>query len=212
MKFNHLICTASVVAAMSLSLGACKSNDAESAAQTTDNSANAAIECIMTRSSVREYDPEHAVSADTIETILRAAMAAPTAVNSQPWEFIVVNEREALDSLSAALPRAKMLSTAPLAIVTCGNLGRALQGEGQGFWIQDVSAATENLLLAAHALGLGAVWTGVYPSQKRVEAVQKHFNLPDSIIPLAVVPMGYPVAPANIKDKWKPEYIHNNRW
>lgn len=177
-------------------------------------SANPALECILTRTSVRQYEADHTISRDTIETLLRAAMSAPTAVNKQPWAFVAIDDRQALDSLSASLPYARMLTSAPLAIVVCGDLSKVIESENaeRGFWIQDVSAATENLLLAAHSLGLGAVWTGVYPDNERVKAVQQRLGMPGSIIPLAVVPIGYPAGPQTPKDKWKTENIHYNRW
>lgn len=171
-----------------------------------------AIENILTRTSVRQYDTTRTISPDTVETLLRAAMSAPTAVNKQPWQFVVLDNREAIDSLSEYLPYAKMLEHAPLAIVTCGDLTQAIEGEGETYWIQDVSAATENLLLAAHALGLGAVWTGVYPIAERVAGVQKALAMPDSIVPLAVVPIGYPAMEQAPKDKWKPEKVHYNKY
>lgn len=171
-----------------------------------------AIENILTRTSVRQYDTTRTISPDTVETLLRAAMSAPTAVNKQPWQFVVLDNREAIDSLSEYLPYAKMLEHAPLAIVTCGDLTQAIEGEGETYWIQDVSAATENLLLAAHALGLGAVWTGVYPIAERVTGVQKALAMPDSIVPLAVVPIGYPAMEQAPKDKWKPEKVHYNKY
>ena len=172
----------------------------------------AVLQCIETRTSVRQYQPDRAIPQDTVELLLRAAMAAPTAVNKQPWAFIVLDRREAIDSLVSALPYAKMLSHAPLAIVTCGDMNKAIEGDGRDFWIQDVSAATENLLLAAHALGLGAVWTGVYPLQDRVEGVQRALGLPANIIPLSVVPVGYPVGEQTPKDKRVPENVHYNKW
>lgn len=141
-----------------------------------------------------------------------AAMSAPTAVNRQPWAFVVIDKREILDSLAEGLPYAKMLKHAPLAIIPCGDLDKALEGDGQAFWIQDVSAATENMLIAANALGVGAVWTAVYPDESRIDAVRKVLGMPATIMPLAVVPMGYPAGEHHPKDKWKPENIHYNGW
>lgn len=183
--------------------------DNDKATASADN--NAAIENIMTRCSVRQYQADRTIPKDTVELLLRAAMAAPTAANKQPWQFIVIDERAALDSLAEALPYAKMLREAPLAIVTCGDLTKAIE-DAPDFWIQDVSASTENLLLAAHALGLGAVWTGVYPNAERQTAVSQTLNLPSYIIPLAVVPVGYPNADQTPKDKWNTDNIHYNRW
>ena len=164
--------------------------------------ANPALFSIMTRSSVRAYT-DQAISNDTIEAILRAAMAAPTAVNSQPWHFVVVTDRARLDSIAATLPNAeRMLNQTPLAIAVCGNENRFLQGEGREYWVQDCSAATENLLLAAHALGLGAVWCGIYPIADRVADARRALLLPDSITPLCIVPIGHPADKPNVKDKW----------
>ncbi len=196
-------------------MSSCNNNTAtEQVATAETGSDNQALECILTRTSVRQYDENRTISRDTIETLLRAAMAAPTAVNKQPWAFVAIDNRQDLDSLAAVLPYARMLAKAPLAIVTCGDMSKIIDGEtpDKGFWIQDVSAATENLLLAAHALGLGAVWTGVYPDADRVKAVQQRLGMPDSIIPLAVVPVGYPAGPQTPKDKWKTENVHFNRW
>lgn len=138
-------------------------------------------------------------------------MAAPTAVNRQPWQFVVIDTRESLDSLAEVLPYAKMLNHASLAIVPCGDLSKAFEDEPM-YWVQDLSAATENLLLAAHSLGLGAVWTGVYPTTERVGAVSQRLGLPSNIVPLAVVPIGYPEGEQHPKDKWNPEVIHYNHW
>lgn len=196
-------------------MSSCNNNTNNEAGVTTENpSVNPALECILTRTSVRQYDENRTISRDTVETLLRAAMAAPTAVNKQPWAFVAIDNRQDLDSLAAVLPYARMLTKAPLAIVACGDMSKTIDGEtpDKGFWIQDVSAATENLLLAAHALGLGAVWTGVYPDAERVKAVQQRLGMPDSIIPLAVVPIGYPAGPQTPKDKWKTENVHFNRW
>jgi len=176
------------------------------------DSTNAAIDNIMTRTSVRQYHPDRTIGADTIETLLRAAMSAPSAVNKQPWEFVVIDNRADIDTLASVLPYAKMLNQAPVAIVTCGNMERALEGDARGFWIQDVSAATENLLLAAHAMGLGAVWTGVYPDSTRVADVRRTLKLPVNVIPLAVVPLGFPAAPQTPKEKWDTAKVHHNVW
>ncbi len=196
-----------------MALSSCTTSSTPNA--TADQSTgNAALECILTRTSVRQYQPDRTISRDTVETLLRAAMSAPTAVNKQPWAFIALDDRAALDSLAQVLPYARMLTKAPLAIVTCGDLSKAIDGEDadKGFWIQDVSAATENLLLAAHAMGLGAVWTGVYPDAERVKDVQERLGLPANVIPLAVVPVGYPTGPQKPKEKWDPANVHFNKW
>lgn len=176
---------------------------------TGSNSANAeeaVLENIATRTSIRKYEAK-AVEKDKVEKLLKAAMAAPTAKNMQPWHFIVVTDKAKLEALAEANPHAKMAAGAPLAIVVCGDLGKALDGEGQANWAIDASAATENMLLAAHAMGLGAVWTGTFPYKERVAAVSKVLNLPKNIIPLNTVVIGYPAESPKPKDKFKEENI-----
>lgn len=174
-----------------------------------DGSETAVLDNIATRTSIRDYE-DRPVENDKVEKMLRAAMAAPTAMNKQPWHFIVADKREVIDRLADANPRAKMLRKAPLAIVVCGDMDKAIEGGGRDFWIQDASAATENLLLAAHAMKLGAVWTGVYPAEDRTEAVKEVFNLPDNIIPLNIIAIGYPAESPMPKDKFKTENISYN--
>lgn len=169
------------------------------------------VEDIMSRSSVRSYT-ERKVEKATVDTLLRAAMAAPTAGNKQPWRFVVVDERAKLDSIASKYNSMTMAAEASLAVVMCGEPAATFPGDGQGYWIQDVSAATENLLLAAHSIGLGAVWCGIYPIPERVRGFSELLNLPDSIVPMACVCIGYPSGEITPKDKWKPEYIHYNSW
>ena len=173
-------------------------------------SQNDTVSTILTRTSIRAYTSQP-VEQEKVETLLRAAMAAPTAMNKQPWDFVVVNDAKVLAALSDSLPYAKMLKQAQLAIVVCGNKHKTIEGNGEDFWIQDASAATENLLLAAHAMGLGAVWTGVYPTE-RVAPVSTVLGMPDYVVPLNVIPVGYPAESPEPKDKWKPENIHYNAW
>lgn len=142
--------------------------------------------------------------------MLRAAMAAPTAMNKQPWHFVVVDQRNVLDALAGTNPYAKMLKKAPLAIVVCGNTDKMIEGGGRDFWIQDASAATENLLLAAHAMGLGAVWTGAYPSEERCISISKVLSLSDNLIPLNMIVVGYPAEHPQPKQKFKEENISYN--
>lgn len=169
-----------------------------------------AIDTIMTRSSVRQYTDAPVTDAE-VETLLRAAMAAPTAVNKQPWEFVVVRDRAMLEALAAAHPHSRMSASAGCAIVVCG-VDNGLEGLMKEFWVQDCSAATENLLLAAHAMGLGAVWCGVYPVPEKVAAVRQVLGIPETAIPLNVVNIGHIDTCAVPKDKWHPEKIHHGRW
>lgn len=169
------------------------------------------VDNIMTRTSIRSYT-DKAVDAAMVETLLRAGMAAPTAKNQQPWDFMVVRDRALLQSLADSLPNALMTGEAPLAIVVCGNLQKSLPGVSASSWIMDTSAATENILLAAHSLGLGAVWTGVHPYPERIRAVRTVLGIPSYIVPLCVIPIGYPAETPAPKDKWKPENVHYNSW
>ena len=172
---------------------------------------NQVINNIMTRVSVREFTGEK-ISEEQIDTLLRAAMAAPSAINKQPWAFIVVTDDDLIAKLGEALPYSRCSNHPACAIIPCGDLSKAIEGEMGAFWINDVSAATENLLLAAHSMGLGAVWTGLHPDMNRATIVQQLLNLPDHIIPLCVVPVGIPAEFPAIKDKYKPENIHYNGW
>ena len=179
--------------------------------KTQKSDAQVAINNIMTRTSIRQYTNE-AVSKADIETMLRAGMAAPTAVNRQPWHFVVVTKREQLSALAAANRGTNMATKAPLAIVVCGNLQKAMPGTGQGFWVQDCSAATENILLAANALGLGAVWTGLYPDEEHSKAVRDVLKAPEHIVPLCTIVIGHPAENPTPKDKWKPENVSYNEF
>ncbi len=162
------------------------------------------LESILARKSVRQFTNQ-TVTEEQLETLVRVGMAAPSAVNRQPWMFFALNDRSLLDDLGTSLPYAKMLLQATAAIVVCGNLEKALNDWQQEFWVQDCSAATQNILLAAEAMGLGSVWTAVYPAQDRVEIVRKALELPPHLIPLNVLPLGYPEGIQKARDKWKPE-------
>jgi nitroreductase len=180
-----------------------------SAQQRTESGAQAAINNIMTRTSIRQYTNEPVSKAD-IETMLRAGMAAPTAVNKQPWHFVVVTDKAKLKALSGG--RGRMLEQCAVAIVVCGDMEKAMPGKAKEYWIQDCSAATENILLAANALGLGAVWTGVYPMEDRMAAVSKAMKLPETIVPLCTIVIGHPAEQPKPKDKWKPENVSYNEF
>ena len=193
------------VASMMIS---CNGNESQTETA-TPNKGMTAIDAIMTRTSIRSF-ADKAVSADTIEMLLRAGMAAPTAVNKQPWHFVVINDRAVMDALGGNGRQSQMWKESPLAIVVCGDMEKALEGPAQAFWVQDCSAATENILLAAHALGLGAVWTGCYPMEERMANVSQVLNLPETVVPLCVIVMGYPNESPAPKDKWKPENVSYN--
>lgn len=167
-----------------------------------------AMEAILQRRSIRRYTTE-TVPEETVRELLRAAMSAPSAGNEQPWHFIVVDDRTILNEIPKIHPYAQMLRTAPLAIVVCGDL----QKEGYpGFWPQDCAAATENLLLAATAHGLGVVWVGVHPLKEREQGLQKLLHLPEHIIPFAIVPIGHPAEHLPPASRFDQSRIHRNTW
>ena len=200
-----------VAACAMATMASCTSgNDATATQTTAAGSTEAVIENIMTRTSIRQFT-DRAIAKDTLDTIVKAGMAAPSAVNAQPWAFVVVTEKNMLDSLNSVHSHAN-LKTATAAIIVCGNMEKAMEGEGREFWVQDCSAATENILLAAHAYGLGAVWCGVYPMQERVKDVQQVLGMPETIVPLNIITMGYPDENPAPKDKFKSENIHYQKW
>lgn len=169
------------------------------------------LENIATRTSIRKFTQE-AVSQEDVEKMLRAGMAAPTAGNRQPWHFVVVDDRETLNEMTKANRNAPMLAKAPLAIIVCGDLSKGLKGDALDFWIQDVSAASENILLAAHALGLGATWTGLYPMMDRVKTMSEILNLPENLVPVNAIVIGHPADSPEPKDKFKQENISYNTY
>lgn len=166
------------------------------------------IEAILTRRSIRKYTAQK-VSEDEIITLLKAAMYAPSSRNQQAWQFIVVDNRKLLDSIPAVHPYAEMVRTAPLAIMVCGDTSIEKSAD---MWIQDCSAATQNLLLAAHGLGLGAVWLGVHFRKERSEGLKSLFGLPGHVHPLSLVAIGYPDEVREQPDRFRPDRIHRNRW
>ena len=172
--------------------------------------ATAVIDNIMTRASVRDFTDEP-IPQQTLESIVKAGMAAPSAMNKQPWAFVVVTDKAQLEALRNAHPYSN-LKTATAAIIVCGDMAKTIPGEGEEYWVQDCSAATENILLAAHAYGIGAVWCGVYPVKERIADVSKVLGLPSDIVPLNIVTMGYPAEKVSPKDKWNPDAVHYQKW
>lgn len=175
------------------------------------DTASAVMDNLMTRTSIRAYQ-QQPVEDEKIETLLRAAMAAPSAGNKQPWTFVVIKDKETLENIAGRFRTASMVKNAPVAIVVCGDLEKTFPEDGLDYWVEDTSAATENLLLAAHGIGLGAVWCGIYPMRERVAYLKELLGLPENIVPLNVVPIGYPAEDPAPKDKWKPELIHYEKW
>jgi nitroreductase len=167
-----------------------------------------ALDAILTRRSIRQYR-DTPVPEELIEKVLAAAMSAPSARNAQPWHFVVVTDREILRQVPKVNPNAPMAEHAPAAILVCGDLRLELSA---GYWVVDCAAAAQNLLLAAHALGLGAVWTGVYPRESRMEGFRRLLGLPEQVKAHSLIVLGYPAERPPPQDRYRRDRVHRNRW
>ncbi len=166
------------------------------------------MQTIFTRRSIRRFTGQ-AVDAEKVRCLLQAAMQAPSAGDQKPWEFVVMTQRRLLEAIPQFHPSAKMVLEAPLAILVCGDLKREIH---QGYWVQDCSAAVQNLLLAAHEMGLGAVWVGVYPRGERVEGMRKLLGLPEHVMPFALVPVGHPAEEKPPLERFDASRVHTDKW
>ena len=184
----------------------CSSTTADNNPGNSAESKDYAIENILSRKSVRKYSDKE-IEQEKIDIILKCAMAAPSAMNKQPWEILVINDKEKLGKIAEILPNASYSKNSQVTIIVCGD-----KNVSEKFWEQDCSAVSENILLAAESLGLGAVWCAVYPFDEKVEAVKNLFELPENIVPLNVIPMGYPETNEDAKEKYDSKKIHINGW
>jgi len=166
------------------------------------------LEAILTRRSIRQYTNQK-ISDELVKKLLEAAMQAPSARNYQPWQFVVVDDRVTLNQIPAFHPYAEMMEQAALAILICGDLKLEKMVE---YIVQDCSAATQNLLLAAHAMGLGAVWLGVYPRERRSSGLKNLLNIPDHIVPVSLVALGYPTESKQPEYRFNEKRVHFNYW
>ncbi len=166
------------------------------------------LDALFSRRSIRQYTGEK-VTDQQVETLLRAAMQAPSAVNKQPWHFVVFRDREMMHRVTEINPNAAMLKQADVAILICWDEHRQ---HDAGYGPVDCAAATENLLLAAHGTGLGAVWTGIYPRQNRIEGIHKLFDLPPHIKPFAIIAVGHPAEQKPGVDRFDKAKIHFETW
>jgi nitroreductase len=166
------------------------------------------LTAIHTRRSVRAFTPDP-VSEEDIRTLLEAAMAAPSAVNAQAWAFLVISDSALLAQVPSVNRYASMAVGAPLAILVCGDIAAE---KYPGFWVQDCSAATQNLLLAARAIGLGAVWTGIHPVEDRIAKASSLFRLPENLRPLSLVVLGHPRKEQKREERFAPEKVRRNFW
>ena len=168
------------------------------------------FEAIHTRRSIRAFTDEPVSEAD-MDVILRAAMAAPSAGNGQPWHFVVLTDRTVMDAVPDIHPHAAMIRQAPVAVAVAAELAQE-KYPGFGYWTLDCSAAVENMLLAARGLGIGSVWCGIYPRSERMEGLKKLLGLPEGVQAHALVVFGHPAQEFKRVDRFKPERIHANRW
>lgn len=185
-------------------LTACEQDKIEQNA--TPSKAEIVLENIHNRKSVRDYIPDKAITDEELNKLLKAGMAAPSGMDKQPWEILVINDKEILNKLAQDLPYAKMLTKAPMAIIVCGDTTKS------SYWYLDCSLVSQNILLAAEAMGLGAVWTAAYPYEDRIEAIKNLIDIPDHVTPLNVIPVGHPEGEHQPKNKWDETKVHRNKW
>jgi nitroreductase len=166
------------------------------------------LETIFKRRSIRKFTGQK-IKDEDIKTLLRAAMMAPTAVNAQEWEFLVIRDKEKLDAITRIHPHSQMLKQADAAIIICANTEKEIL---PGYWIGDCGACAQNILLAATELGLGSVWLGVQPDKKRAADFKQLLGLPAHIMPFNVIALGYPAENRDEKDRYDAKKIHSETW
>ena len=172
-----------------------------------DDAAKAVMQNMMTRTSVRKFK-QQPVEEAKIEALLRAGMASPTSGDMQPWHFVVLKDKKDIEQYAASNKyHAEDIKKTPLFIFVCADTTRMAEGQGKELWVQDLSAVSENILLAAHAMGLGACWTTIYPIQKKVMGISRALHLPANLVPLNGIIIGYPDEPLQPKDKWDEKKI-----
>lgn len=163
---------------------------------------------ILNRRSIRKYSDKE-IPAGIIDELLKSAMYAPSAMNNQAWQFVVVNQRKKLDEILKVISHAEMLKSAQAAILICGDLNLE---KNIDYIQQNCSAATQNLMLCAHGFGFGSCWIGVYPVKETISGMQKLFNLPEFVIPISLVSLGYPAENPIAEERYKTEKVHFNEW
>lgn len=166
------------------------------------------MDAILGRRSIRKYT-DRPVTDDSLEGLLRAAMAAPSARNQQPWHFVVIRDRGVLERIATEIDTAAMAGRAPVAIAVCADLSLE---KSPGYWVQDCAAATENILIAANSAGLGAVWCGIHPRESRVASIRSILSLPENVMPLSLIVVGYPAERPAPADRFQADRVHPERW
>lgn len=202
-----MIFVPAIILFMVLSVG-CRSRQGEKGNDqiSADMYSNETLQVIHSRRSVRNFI-DRPVSEDDLVTLVRAGMAAPSGKNVRPWYFYIILDRDILNKLADELPTAKMLAGSHAAIVVCGDLTVADTSAYRNYWVMDCSAASENILVAAESMGLGAVWTALFPYNDRMDILRRHISVPATTIPLNIIPVGYPSGIDNPKDKWDPSKL-----
>lgn len=183
---------------------------AKEQAKSSTTSKEAILSVIHDRKSVRSFTDQQ-VSDEDLITILKAGMAAPSGFDARPWQFIVIKEKNTMKELRKELKYARGLDGSTAAIVICGDMSKVRE-EAPEFWITDTSAACQNMLLAIEGMGLGGVWSTLYPGVERMAHARKVLHLPEHLMPLCVIPMGYPVGVEQPKDKFDVHTIHWEKW
>jgi nitroreductase len=171
---------------------------------------NQDLQFIFSRRSIRKYQDKE-VGDQVINDLLEAAMAAPSAVKKDPWHFIVIRQRQTLDKMVAFMPNAQMLKQATAAFVVCGDITKA-HDQQESYMLQDLSAAVENILLGANAMGIGTCWLGVHPRTDRMNNIRKLFKLPDNIIPMCGIAIGWPAEELKARTRFNPDVVHFEKW
>ena len=171
---------------------------------------NSKLHFVFARRSIRAYQPQD-VGESLVQDLLEAAMAAPSAVAKDPWHFVILRNRNLLAKVAQGLPNGTMLANAPVGIVVCGDRQRAHDGQ-LSYLLQDCSAAIENILIAAHALGLGAVWLGGYPNMEIVNGLKDLFQVPDPFNSLGIISLGYPAETKPPRENYEKARVHLNKW
>jgi nitroreductase len=171
---------------------------------------NPELNCIFSRRSIRKYLGK-AVPGEMLDDLLQAAMAAPSAVAKDPWHFIVVQDRETLNKIADILPSGKMLRQATAAFIVCGDINKA-NIQAESYLLQDLSAAAENILIAANILELGTCWLGIHPREDRLSGIRQLFELPDNIIPMCGIAIGWPAEKPEARTRYRNERVHIEKW
>ena len=171
---------------------------------------NPSLNFIFKRRSIRKYEKKE-IPAEMLNDLFEAAMAAPSAVARDPWHFLLIRERKTLDDIVKILPHGQMLRQAPAAVIVCGDINKAHANE-LSYLLQDLSAAVENLLLAATALGLGSCWLGMHPRLERIDGIRSLFALPENIIPMCGIALGWPAEKPESRTRFNPDRVHLEKW